>query len=209
MSTEQETQTKNAMTAHWMHAQMWAKLPYPTEKFTGQTIIVTGSNVGMGLEAARHFVRLDAEKVILAVRNIQKGEAAKKSIIESEKRPDSTVEVWELDLASYASTKAFVKRVNRDLKRLDVVVANAGIYVYEFEMAEEDESTITVNNVSTFLMGIGLLPKLRETSIAHKTQTVLTFTGSFVHYLTEFPEQKADNIFKELAEKGKARMGDR
>jgi retinol dehydrogenase-12 len=209
MTTEQQTQSMSAMAAHWMHAQMWAKLPYPTEKFSGQTVIVTGSNVGMGLEAARHFVRLDAEKVILAVRNLEKGEAARQSIIQSEKRPDSVVEVWELDLASYASTKAFAQKANRDLERLDVVVANAGIYIYQFEMAEEDESTITVNNVSTFLMGIMLLPKLRETSLAHNKETVLTFTGSFVHYLTEFPERKADNIFKELAIKEKARIDDR
>jgi len=42
-------------------------LPVPTMKFTGKTIIVTGSNTGIGLEAARYFVRLDAAKVILAV----------------------------------------------------------------------------------------------------------------------------------------------
>jgi retinol dehydrogenase-12 len=209
MSTEQETQSKGAMGGHWAYAQIWAKLPYPATKFTDQTIIVTGSNIGMGLEAARHFVRLDAKKVILAVRNLQKGEEAKKSIIESEKRPESTVEVWDLDLASYASTKAFAQRANRDLDRLDVVVGNAGIYMYEFEMAEEDESTITVNNVSTFLLGIMLLPKLRETSITHDKETVLTFTGSFVHYLTEFPERTADSIFKGLADKETARMADR
>lgn len=208
MSTEQASQSKAAFAAHYLHAQMVAKLPYPTQKFTGQTIIVTGSNIGMGLEAARHFVRLDAGKVILAVRNISKGEAAKKSILESEKRPDEVVEVWELDLASYASTKAFAQRA-QGLERLDVVVENAGIYMYSFEMAEEDESTITVNNVSTFLLGILLLPKLRETSIAQRKETVLTFTGSFVHYLTEFPERIADKIFDELADRTKANMNDR
>ncbi|RAL59151.1 hypothetical protein DID88_006707 [Monilinia fructigena] len=42
-------------------------LPIPKKKFTGQTIIVTGSNSGLGLEAAREFARLDAQKVILAL----------------------------------------------------------------------------------------------------------------------------------------------
>jgi retinol dehydrogenase-12 len=209
MSTEQASQSVMGLTAHFAHAQMIATLPYPTEKFTGQTIIVTGSNIGMGLEAARHFVRLDASKVILAVRSVSKGEAAKQSIIESEKRPESTVEVWELDLASYDSTKNFARRAIADLDRLDVVVGNAGIYKYAFEMAEEDESTITVNNVSTFLLGIMLLPKLRQTSVTHKEETVLTFTGSFVHFLTEFPERKAENIFEGLAVEKDARMDDR
>jgi retinol dehydrogenase-12 len=208
MSFEQASQSKAAFAAHHLHAQMIAKLPYPTQDFTNQTIIVTGSNIGMGLQAARHFVRLNAGTVILAVRNLGKGQAAKKSIIESEKRSEDVVEVWELDLSSYASTKAFAKRA-QNLSRLDVVVGNAGIYMYEFQMAEEDESTITVNNISTFLLGIMLVPKLRETSIAQKKETVLTFTGSFVHYLTEFPERQSSPIFAELAEKTKANMSDR
>lgn len=197
-----------AFTAHHLHAQMIAKLPYPTKQFTSQTIIVTGSNTGMGLEAARHFVRLNAAKVILAVRNLEKGEAAKKSIIESEKKPEAIVEVWHLDLSSYASTVAFAQRAN-GLARLDVLVENAGIYMYEFQMAENNESTITVNTISTFLLGFLLLPKLRETSVAHSRETVLTFTGSFVHFLTNFPERKANEIFVELAIKEKAKMNDR
>ncbi|KAM0316480.1 hypothetical protein ACHAPQ_011302 [Fusarium lateritium] len=55
-------------------------IPVPTTSFKGQTIIVTGSNTGLGLEAANHFVRLDADVVILAVRSLKRGEAAKASI---------------------------------------------------------------------------------------------------------------------------------
>ncbi len=185
----------------------FAKLPYPTKKFTGQTIIVTGSNVGMGLEAARHFVRLEASKVILAVRSIPKGNEAKKSIENSEKRL-GVVEVWELDLAKYSSVKLFAEKA-KSLERLDVVVENAGIYTDRFEMAEEDESTITVNVVSTMLLGLLLLPKLRETALKFNKAPVLTFTGSFVHYQTSFPERKAKNIFQGLADGKTARMKDR
>ena len=185
----------------------YTSLPYPTKRFTGQTIIVTGSNVGMGLEAARHFVRLDAAKVILAVRTLSKGESAKASIESSERRP-GVVEVWELELASYASVKAFAEKA-KGLERLDAVVENAGMYAFEFKMAEENEMTITVNLVSQFLLGLLLLPKLRQTSVSFNKETVLTFTGSFVHLLTKFPERKAEHIFEELARKETARISDR
>jgi NAD(P)-dependent dehydrogenase (short-subunit alcohol dehydrogenase family) len=185
----------------------YTSLPYPTKKFTGQTIIVTGSNIGIGLEAARHFVRLDAAKVILAVRALSKGESAKSSIESSEKRT-GVVEVWELELASYASVKAFAEKA-KGLERLDVVVENAGMYAFEFKMAEENEKTITVNLVSQFLLGLLLLPKLRQTSVSFNKESVLTFTGSFVHLLTKFPERKAEHIFEELARKETARIGDR
>ena len=58
----------------------FTKLPYPTESFEGQTIIVTGANTGLGLEAARHFTRLNAAKVILGCRSVSKGEEAALSI---------------------------------------------------------------------------------------------------------------------------------
>ena len=121
--------------------EQFARLPYPTTKHTGQTIIVTGSNVGLGLEAARHFTRLDAEKVILAVRNLEKGEAAKVSIEETTNRKN-VVEVWQLDLASYESVKQFAKKAS-GLKRLDAVVENAGIATDKFTVSEDNESTIT------------------------------------------------------------------
>ena len=145
----------------FMRSQLFLTPPYPTKKYTNQTIIVTGSNAGLGLEAARHFVRLDAAKVILAVRNLGKGDAAKKSIEESTGRT-GVVEVWQLDLAHYESVRFFAKRA-MGLERLDVVVENAGILTGKFRMMEENESTLTTNVVSTVLHALLLLPKLRET----------------------------------------------
>jgi len=191
----------------FIKSQLFTTLPYPTKRFTSQSIIVTGSNIGMGLEAARHFVRLDAAKVILAVRSTSKGDAAKKSIEESEKR-FGVVEVWELDLAKYESVLAFAKRA-KSLDRLDVVVGNAGVFPFEFAMAEEDELTTTVNVVSTLLLGVSLVPKLRETSVKFGTVPVLTFTGSFTHAQANFPEREAENIFERLADGKSAKMNDR
>jgi NADP-dependent 3-hydroxy acid dehydrogenase YdfG len=47
---------------------------------SGKTYVVTGSNTGLGLESARHLVKLAAARVILAVRNQTAGEKAKKDI---------------------------------------------------------------------------------------------------------------------------------
>ncbi|GAB1318415.1 hypothetical protein MFIFM68171_08625 [Madurella fahalii] len=187
----------------YLNSQLYVKLPVPTKKFTDQIIVVTGSNVGLGLEAARHFARLDATKVILAVRSIPKGEEAAKSIAASTGRED-VAEVWELDLASYRSVQAFAERAQA-LPRLDVVVANAGVYMTEFEMAEENETTITVNVVSHMLLALLLLPKLRETALMTSKPSVITFTGSFTHWMTQFPERKSEHIFDDLADPTKAK----
>ncbi|KAL8645995.1 MAG: hypothetical protein Q9226_007053 [Calogaya cf. arnoldii] len=187
--------------------QLFVHLPYPSTPFTDQTIIVTGSNTGLGLEAARHYVRLGAAKVILAVRSLEKGSAAKKSLEETENRP-GVVEVWHLDLSSYDSVKQFAQKA-KELPRLDVLLENAGIATREFRVTEDNESTITTNVVSTFLLALLLLPKLRETASKFDTMPHLTIVSSEVHFFTNLPEKDGEDIFKTLNHPDTARMSER
>ena len=194
---------------YFWRSQLLFTPPLPTQSFSNRTVIVTGSNVGLGLEAARHFVRLDADKVVLAVRTLEKGEAAKQSILKSEnpKSPD-IVEVWPLDLSSSESVKQFAQKAEA-LERLDVVVQNAGIVTYQFTLMEGNESSIAVNAINPLLLGLMLLPKLRETAGKYNTLPRMVFVESFVHHHTQFAERKAANIFEELRAKDKANMEDR
>lgn len=128
---------------HFFFSQLFITPPKPTTSCAGKTIIVTGANTGLGKEAATHFVRLDATKVILACRSLDKGEAAVRDI-EAQTGRKGVVEVWQLDLGSFESVKAFAERA-RGLKRIDVLVENAGINTEEFRLVEGMESTITVN----------------------------------------------------------------
>jgi retinol dehydrogenase 12 len=197
----------------FIYDQLVTRLPYPNTSFADQTIIVTGANVGLGLEAARHFTRLNAAKVILAVRNVEKGNAAKKSIEESTGRKDHVVEVWSLDLSNYDSVKAFAKKAS-ELPRLDVLVENAGIATDKYETFEDNESTITVNVISTFLLAFLLLPKLRETGQKFNNTPRpphLVIVSSEVHYFSAFPEKDvpAGKILETLNDKSTANMVDR
>lgn len=70
---------------------------------TGRTVIVTGANTGLGLEAAIHLARLEPAQLILAVRTVAKGETAKRIISEKSGLAEDKMSVWELNLASFAS----------------------------------------------------------------------------------------------------------
>jgi NAD(P)-dependent dehydrogenase (short-subunit alcohol dehydrogenase family) len=184
--------------------------PYPTNSFAGQTVIITGANVGLGFEAARHITRLGAVKVIIACRSIEKGEAAKKDIEKSTKRT-GVVEVWQLDLCSYESVKAFAAKANA-LPRLDVLLENAGVATNKYATAEDNETTITTNVVSTMLLALLLLPKLRETATKFNVHPHLVIVSSEVHFFTNIAAERDDaggSIFAALNDKSKARMGDR
>ena len=155
-------------------------LPVPATDFSGKTIIVTGANSGLGLEASRHFVRLGAAKVILGCRSAEKAEVAKADIEITTGRKD-VVEVWPLEMGSFDSVREFCRRA-ATLDRLDVVIENAALAMGVFEELEGFESSVTVNVVSTFLMALLLLPTLRRTASKHNVQTHLSIVSSDAHY---------------------------
>lgn len=184
----------------FFYSQLFVTPPYPCQSFENQTIIITGSNTGLGLEAARHFYRLKSARLILAVRNVSKGEAAKEDIIKSVKRHDAgVIEVWPLDLSSTESTLAFAERAKTKLLRLDVLVNNAGINSKLWIMTEGYEQAVQVNVLNTFLLSLSLLPKLNETKSNHPdSQPHLVIVSSEAHRLTKFPEINAPNLYDKL-----------
>lgn len=192
----------------FIRSQLLVEPAYPTKSFAGQTVIVTGSNTGLGKEAARHFARLGASKLILAVRNTRAGDEAKRDIERTTQCGTSVIEVWSLDLSSYNSVKAFAERASK-LSRIDVLLENAGIATAKFTRFEGHESTITVNVISTFLLALLLLPKLKSTAREFKTAPRLTIVSSEVHGMTKFHEWKEPKIFETLDDESKADMSDR
>ncbi|GIK02023.1 hypothetical protein Aspvir_006066 [Aspergillus viridinutans] len=192
----------------FLYSQFFVTPAYPTHSFKDQTIIVTGSNVGLGLEAARHFVRLNAATVILAVRNRPAGEAAKASIRESHPDSQTSIEVWDLDLASYVSVLAFAENVSQ-LPRLDVLLCNASIATATFQLAEGHERTITVNVLSTILLALLVLPTLRRSAERYGTKPRLTTVVSEVHAWTKFPERNAENTFAALDDENHTNLRER
>ncbi|KAF2162386.1 hypothetical protein M409DRAFT_58479 [Zasmidium cellare ATCC 36951] len=154
--------------------------PDPKPDLTNRTILITGANTGVGFEAALKFVSLNASRVILAVRSLSKGETARTEI---EKRTGrkGVVEVWALEMGDYASIKDFVGRVEREVERLDVAVLNAGVAKLGFEAGQYGwEGTLQVNTLSTALLALLLLPKLRASRTADSTP-VLELVSSGNH----------------------------
>ncbi|KAJ4299360.1 hypothetical protein N0V90_004605 [Kalmusia sp. IMI 367209] len=167
-----------------LKGQALGKTWLPSLNLEGKTIVVTGANTGLGLECAKHLARLKASQIILGCRNLTKGEAAKTSILrETECENHTSIEVWELDLGNYTSVLKFGERVRIKLSRLDAFIANAGVEVQDFQVAEGLELQLTVNVVSCFLSAIAVLPKLTQTAKMYNVDTTLTFCGSMYHIM--------------------------
>lgn len=193
----------------FFYDQLIRRLPYPSTNLSGRTYIVTGANTGLGLEAARHCVRLGAEKVIIAVRDVSRGTKAQEDIERTTHRK-GVIQISRLDLASYASVEAFALEMQK-LDRIDGVIMNAGIAPQTFALAEENEASITVNVVSTLLLTVLMLPRLREVGRAHDIHPHIAIVSSEVHAWAELAPDFAPEgeIFNKLSDKEAADMSQR
>lgn len=183
------------------------KLPYPETSFKGQTIIVTGSNTGLGFEAAKHFTRLEAARVILAVRSQAKGDAAKAAIEKATGR-QNVVEVWLLEMDKFDSIKDFAVRCE-SLDRLDAVIANAGVLRTEYEETDGFEDSIKVNVIGPFLLALNLFPTMRKSGQTTGQTPRFAITTSLLHADAKLNERKQPDIFKALNTKATSNMKDR
>ncbi|KAI9751187.1 MAG: hypothetical protein M4579_006166 [Chaenotheca gracillima] len=158
----------------------------PQASFAGKTVLVTGANIGLGFEAATKYAALGAASVILGVRTISKGEEAKASIIQRTGCSPDVIQVRQLDMSLFSSVQDFAAKLVREVGRLDVALLNAGVASPTYKTSPEGwEMSLQVNVLSSALLAILLLPKLRETSRRSPGNSQntphLEFTGSAAH----------------------------
>jgi hypothetical protein len=60
----------------FLREQLATVPPVEHEDLSGKTVVVIGANVGLGFEAAKHFARMNPNRIILGCRSKERGEAA-------------------------------------------------------------------------------------------------------------------------------------
>ena len=125
----------------------------------GKTIIVTGANSGIGFFATKYFALLGAN-VIMACRNPQKAEKAKRQI-ECE-IPNSKLYFEQVDLASKSSINVFAEQIKNKYGEIDILINNAGVYMPSQETTTDGfDMTIGTNFVGTCFLTECLKPLLK------------------------------------------------
>ena len=159
-------------TSHWTTADI------PDQ--SGRVAVVTGSNTGLGLATAEALAGAGAE-VVLAIRNIDKGDAARSQILES--HPDAAIHLQSLDLGSLDSVRGAADQILERHDHLDLLINNAGVMYTQWQTTSDGfEFQMGVNHLGHFALTNLLLDRLMATdgsrvvgvsSIGHKVKSTL------------------------------------
>jgi NAD(P)-dependent dehydrogenase (short-subunit alcohol dehydrogenase family) len=122
---------------------------------TGRTVVVTGTSAGLGVETARALAAHGAT-VVGVVRDVAK---ARRNLDEA---GAGEVELYEADLASLASIRAFTDAfLASGPQRIDVLIANAGLMACpQGTTTDGFELQFGTNHLGHFLLVNRLLPRL-------------------------------------------------
>lgn len=184
MASDPQAEAKfEASFSGFLRRQRTEPKPLPSDlSLAGQTAIVTGSNVGLGLAASRQLLGLGLSHLVMGVRTQAKGDAAAAQL--RDECPTCEVSVWPLDMESYDSIRSFAERC-ASLPRIDVAILNAGIVTGFFRTlpATGHELTMQVDYLSTALLALLLVPVLRSKRAPGVAKPpVLTLVGSDAGY---------------------------
>lgn len=139
---------------------------------TGKTAVVTGANGGLGLESTRALAGAGAH-VVMAARNQEKAKDARDGILTD--HPDASLEIVELDLGSFESTRTAAAKIAADNPAIDILINNAGLMAMpERRTVDGHEMQFGVNHLGHWIFTAGLLGPLLDADAAR----VVTVTST-------------------------------
>ena len=126
---------------------------------TGRSVIVTGSNTGLGYESALQLARHGAS-VTLAVRDQSKGDQAASAMLANASGIE--VHVGQLDVSDLDSVRTFAQRWSSEHPQgLDLLINNAGIMATpQRKSAQGFEMQLATNHLGHFALTGLLFPAL-------------------------------------------------
>jgi NAD(P)-dependent dehydrogenase (short-subunit alcohol dehydrogenase family) len=130
----------------------------------GKVVVITGSNIGIGLETAVGVAK-EGATVVLACRNQAKATAAAAEVTHRTSNKD--VHIVPLDLSDLASVRQAAEAIMAGWDRLDVLINNAGgTWSERQQTAQGFELTFGVNHLGHFYLTNLLLERIKASAPA-------------------------------------------
>ncbi|MDR3476831.1 MAG: SDR family NAD(P)-dependent oxidoreductase [Gammaproteobacteria bacterium] len=133
-------------------------------KLAGRCAIISGANQGFGLEVAKHFVQ-EGANVMLCARNATTLKEAQQKL-QALAAPGVTVFAKQTDISKIAEVDALIAEAVAEMGKIDILVANAGVYGTKGPIEEIDwqewSDAIDINLKGTVLQCRAVLPHFKK-----------------------------------------------
>ena len=165
-----------------------------TNSIQGQRVLITGPTSGIGKEIATHLAALGAE-VILGCRDIQKGKETAADI--TRLTGSSRIVAMRLDTSSQASIREFARGVRKKIRRLDVLINNAGGnrgLLPKIQSADGIELTFATNVLGYFLLTQELRALLQASAPARIINVASSYASDLDLDDLQFEQRKFESF---------------
>ncbi len=161
---------------------------------TPRTVIITGSNSGIGKAAAIKFAAA-GHNVNMACRNIEKSLIAHQEVIDLSN--NKNIELMRLDISSFASIREFCSEFKSSRPKLDVLIHNAAYFEHgaKYKSSPDGiEITFATNLFGPFLMTELLKDSLQKSDDA---RILNACTENIMHFFDPKRKIEFHNIYGE------------
>jgi NAD(P)-dependent dehydrogenase (short-subunit alcohol dehydrogenase family) len=178
----------------------WSTAEIPDQ--SGRIAVVTGSNTGIGYHTAAVLAYTGAH-VVLAVRNLEKGNAALARIVAADPKADVTLQ--ELDLSSLDSVRAAAKALRSAYGRIDLLINNAGVmYTPKRLTADGFEMQFGTNHLGHFALTGLLLDNLLP--VRGSRVVTVSSTGHRIRAAIHFDDLQWEHSYDRIAAYGQSKL---
>jgi NAD(P)-dependent dehydrogenase (short-subunit alcohol dehydrogenase family) len=169
---------------------------------TGRIAVVTGANTGLGFETAKALAARGA-RVVLAVRNLDKGKAAASAI--SAAAPGADVSLQELDLGSLTSVRSAAEELKNGYDHIDLLINNAGLmYPPKGTTTDGFELQFGTNHLGHFALTGLLIDRLLP--VAGSRVVTVSSIGHRINAAIHFDDLNWERSYNRVAAYGQSKL---
>ena len=153
----------------------WTVDDMPSQE--GRIAVVTGANIGLGLETCRALAQKGAT-VVMACRSRSRGETARRQLLDEGL---TGLDLLEMDLADLRSVDRAIDVLNDQYGHLDLLLNNAGVMAPPRQLSPQGhELQFAVNHLGHMALTQGLLPLMASQTDAR----IVTVTSGAQYFGT-------------------------
>ncbi|WP_343575909.1 SDR family NAD(P)-dependent oxidoreductase [Mycobacterium sp.] len=178
----------------------WTTSDIPDQ--SGRVVVITGANTGLGYHTAAALAQAGAH-VVLAVRNLEKGNLALARMVAA--HPDADVTLQELDLSSLASVRAAAAALRKAYPRIDLLINNAGVMWTPRQLTDDGfEMQLGTNHLGHFALTGLLLDNLLP--VRGSRVVTVSSMGHRLRAAIHFDDLQSEHSYDRFAAYGQSKL---